>query len=115
MINCRLGRNHTPVKLACLIAACTSLGCGAARAEDAQVLLHKYDCNICHADTTTKTGPAYTSIAARYRGDPNAEAKLAAVVKKGQHGAGPWHMPPHPELSYVQARTMVRYILSLKD
>lgn len=29
-------------------------------------------------------------------------------------GEGPWHMPPHPEVSDADARRMVRYILSLQ-
>jgi cytochrome c551/c552 len=34
--------------------------------------------------------------------------------EKGSHGNGPWHMPPHPEVSDADAKAMVRYILSLK-
>lgn len=97
------------------MVACACLGIGAARAEDVQALLRKYDCYICHSDSTPKTGPAFADVASKYRGDPKAAAKLAAIVNKGHHGGGPWHMPPHPEISDAQARTMVRYILSLKN
>jgi cytochrome c551/c552 len=84
-------------------------------AEDPRVLLQRYKCYICHADRETKTGPAYADVAAHYRGDPNAVAALTAAVKQGDHGAGPWPMPPHPEVSAADARTMVRYILSLRE
>ena len=71
--------------------------------------------HAARADRETKTGPAYADVAARYRGDPKAIARLTAVVKQGAHGAGPWPMPPHPEVSAADARTMVHYILSLRE
>ena len=40
--------------------------------------------------------PAFTEIAARNKGKAQAIATLAASVRKGRHGDGPWHMPPHP-------------------
>lgn len=86
-----------------------------ASAEGPQVLLQHYKCYVCHADRETKTGPAFVDVAARYRGDPKAAATLTAEIKQGNHGAGPWHMPPHPEVSAADARAMVRYILSLRE
>jgi cytochrome c len=86
---------------------------GVARAEAPQALLQQYKCYICHADKEAKAGPAYVDVAAKYRDVPQAEAKVAAVVRKGLKGGGPWHMPPHPEVSAADARTMARYILSL--
>ncbi|HEX8011299.1 MAG TPA: c-type cytochrome [Casimicrobiaceae bacterium] len=87
---------------------------GAARAESAQALLERYRCYVCHADREARTGPAYVDVAARYKADPQAEARLVAEVRKGTHGSGPWRMPPHPEVSAADARTMLRYILSLQ-
>jgi cytochrome c len=86
-----------------------------ARAEAPRALLQQYKCYMCHADAETKAGPAYVDVAAKYRGVPHAEAIVAAVVRKGLKGGGPWHMPPHPEVSTTDARTMARYILSLKQ
>jgi cytochrome c len=103
------------VKLFCLSLALASLGIGAARAQDAQALLHRYRCDLCHADTAAKTGPSYAVIAAGYRGDAKAARKVAALIRSGAHGAGPWHMPPHPELSAAEASKMARYILSRKE
>ena len=85
-----------------------------AQAEDAPVLLQKYKCNSCHAEDETRTGPAFVDIATRYRGDSKATATVAAVIKDGARGAGPWHMPPHPEISAADAAAMARYILALK-
>lgn len=102
--------------LAALVTLCAALlGVGAAHAEDAPALLQKYKCYICHADREPKAGPAYVDVATMYRGKPNATATLVAIVKKGAHGAGPWRMPPHPEVSNAEATKIVRYILSLKD
>lgn len=98
-----------------LIVAAVIAASGVARAEAPRALLQQYKCYICHADTETKAGPAYVDVAAKYRGVPQAEAMVAAIVRKGLKGGGPWHMPPHPEVSRADARTMARYILSLKQ
>jgi len=87
---------------------------GVAQAQAPQVLLQQYKCYICHADDATKTGPAYVDVAAKYRGNPQAVAIVADVVRKGTRSGGPWHMPPHPEVSEADATKMARYILSLK-
>jgi len=84
------------------------------QAQAAQELLRQYKCYICHADDETKTGPAYVDVAGRYRGNPQAVAIVSGVVRKGASSGGPWHMPPHPEISSREATTMARYILSLK-
>jgi cytochrome c len=84
-----------------------------AAAQDPEVLLRQYKCYICHSDHEPKTGPAYVDVAAKYRDNPRAVSIVAGVVRKGVHGGGPWHMPPHPELSDADARKMARYILSL--
>ena len=52
-------------------------------------------------------------IAAKYRGDGGAEARLYAKVRDGGQGAwGPVPMPPHPHLQEGDVRTMVRWILT---
>jgi cytochrome c len=85
-----------------------------AQAPETRALLGRYKCNVCHGERETKTGPAYVDIAARYRGERRAAETLASEVKRGAHGVGPWHMPPHPEVSEVDAKKMVQYILSLR-
>ncbi|HEV2219886.1 MAG TPA: c-type cytochrome [Casimicrobiaceae bacterium] len=92
------------------------IGPGAAHAHDerAVALLHQYRCYVCHANSEPKAGPAYADVAAFYKGKAGAQSRVAAVIRNGAHGAGPWHMPPHPEVSRADARTMARYILSLR-
>jgi cytochrome c len=84
------------------------------QAQTPRALLEHYRCNSCHTEREARTGPAFVDVASKYRGDPRAVATLTAAVKRGAHGAGPWHMPPHPELSDKDARTIVEYILSLR-
>jgi cytochrome c len=78
-------------------------------------LLQQYKCYYCHADNEEKAGPSFADVAARYKGKSQAVGRLIAVVRNGRHGDGPWHMPPHPEVSEAEAKEMVRYILSLKQ
>jgi cytochrome c len=80
-----------------------------------QALLERYKCVACHRDREARTGPAFADIAARYRGDPKAPARLVAVIRSGEHGRGPWPMPPHPEVAAADAKVMVRYILSMPN
>lgn len=80
-----------------------------------QALMERYKCVACHRDREARTGPAYADVAARYRGDTAAPARLAAAIRRGEHGSGPWPMPPHPEVSAADAKVMVRYILSLPN
>jgi cytochrome c551/c552 len=64
---------------------------GFARTQAPEVLLHQYNCYICHANDETKTGPAYVNVAAKYGGKPQRVAIVGAVVRKGAHSGGPWH------------------------
>src|SRR6476659_5917183 len=100
--------------VAVALAAATHVAAAPVDASVARALLERNKCYLCHADHEPKTGPAYVDVAARYRGVPHAESRLFASVVRGSHGAGPWHMPPHPELSDADTRLMLRYILSLK-
>ena len=77
------------------------------------MLDHK--CYICHEDGYAKAGPAFVDIAAAYGRDRRNANYIADVIRRGQHGSSPWHMPPHPEVSRAEARTMARYIMSLPD
>jgi len=85
----------------------------AAAAPAATALMNQYRCYVCHEDTEPKAGPAFADVAAAYRGNPKAQSTVAAVIRRGQHGGGPWHMPPHPEISATEANTIARYILAL--
>ena len=97
-----------------MLAALASSGAAPAQDQDVPAMMQKYGCSICHSDRETMAGPAWADVAAEYRDHPKAAATLAAVVKKGVHGEGPWPMPPLPEVSDADARKIVRYILDQK-
>lgn len=75
--------------------------------------LNHYRCYICHSNQETLVGPAFAAVAAAYRGRRDAVTRIANDIRAGIRGGGPWHMPPHPEVSPEEARTMARYIMSL--
>lgn len=79
-------------------------------------LVAKSDCFTCHKVKEAATGPAYEAVAAKYApASDEVIEKLADKVIKG--GSGNWGtvpMLPHPQLSKDDAKTMVKYVMSLK-
>lgn len=73
-------------------------------------------CMACHAVDKKLVGPAWTAVAAKYRGQKGAEARLIEKVAKGGSGVwGPVPMPPNsPQVSDSEIKTLVRFILNLK-
>jgi cytochrome c len=100
-----------------LVAATAALFvAGIAHADEkGEELIKKNGCTACHSDHKKIVGPAYDDVAAKYKGDSSAVPKLMEKVKKGGSGVwGPIPMPPHPNISDADLKTMVTYILSLK-
>jgi cytochrome c len=98
-----------------VLAGAALLAAGAVQAQDATALLQKSGCTACHAIDKKILGPAYNEVAAKYRGDAGAAAKLAAKVKAGGSGVwGPIPMPPNAAVSDADIKIMVAYILALK-
>jgi cytochrome c len=65
--------------------------------------------------STKLVGPAFKDVAAKYAGQKDAEAKLAAKVMKG--GSGTWGaipMPANPQVSDAEAHTLVKWVLAQK-
>lgn len=88
---------------------------GAADAAAAQALAQKSGCLACHSIDKKVLGPAYKDVAAKYKGDKTAEAKLIAKVKAGGSGVwGPMPMPPMgAQVKDPDIKTIVEWILSL--
>lgn len=97
-------------------AASTLLLAGQASAADpAEALAQKSGCLACHQVATKVLGPAYKDVAAKYKGDKTAEAKLIAKVKAGGSGTwGPIPMPPNTQVKDEDIKTLVKWVLSLK-
>jgi cytochrome c len=87
----------------------------AADAAAAQALAQKSGCLACHSIDKKVLGPAYKDVAAKYKGDKTAEAKMIEKVKKGGSGTwGPMPMPANsPQVKDADIKTIVQWILSL--
>jgi cytochrome c len=97
------------------LAAAGLVVAGGANADAGEDLLKKSGCTASHSIDKKIVGPAYNEVAAKYKGDATAAAKLADKVKKG--GTGVWGqvpMPPNTQVSDADIKTMVAYILALK-
>lgn len=101
-----------------VVAACAlSYGQAAVAQHQAALpaLLSKNACTACHAVDRKVVGPALKDVAAKYRTDKDAPAKLAAKIKSGGSGAwGSMPMPPQPALKDEDLRLIVKHILELK-
>src|SRR5678816_1954259 len=85
----------------------------AALAAEPPPSLTHYRCYICHSDREPLVGPAFADVAAAYQGRRDAVPRIANDIRAGMKTGGPWHMPPHPEVSHDEARAMARCIMSL--
>ena len=94
-----------------MIATAALLVAGSALADDA--LLKKGNCMGCHKMEGKLVGPGFKEVAAKYKGDATAQAKLETKVAKG--GAGAWGTMPMPAMNNVKPediKAMVAYVLT---
>jgi cytochrome c len=87
-----------------------TLGATVAYAADAPDLLKAKGCLGCHDMEKKKMGPAYKDVAAKYKGDAGASAKIVGELKEGKG---------HPvkvgaKATDEEIKTMVDYVLSGK-
>jgi cytochrome c len=78
-----------------------------------QQMMAQYGCVACHAVDRKVTGPSFEDVAAKYRGQPDAESRLAEKVKNG--GSGVWGsipMPPNPQVPDADLHALVRWVLT---
>jgi cytochrome c len=81
----------------------------------AEAMMKKDNCAACHQIDKKLVGPAYVEVAAKYKGDKDAVAKLTKKVKEG--GSGVWGavpMPPNAAVSDADIKELVTWILTLK-
>jgi len=98
--------------LALLLTACAVAATPALANEE---LAKKSACTACHAIDKKLVGPSYKDVAAKYKGDKAAEAKLIDKVKKG--GSGVWGqvpMPPNASVKDEDIKTLVKWVLAVK-
>ena len=101
------------------LAGAALLAAGAAHAAldnaKAEAMMKKDGCTACHAIDKKVVGPAYVDVAAKYKGDKNAVAKLTKKVKEG--GSGVWGqipMPPNAAAPDADIKDWSTWILTLK-
>lgn len=107
-------RHHT------LLAMSTALALGATGLAQAQTsagdaLLQANGCLSCHAKHEKIVGPAYQSVADKYRGDKDAVASLVQSIQYGSKGKwGRVPMPPHPNMSAEDLKAVAQHVLATK-
>ena len=76
-------------------------------------LAKQKNCLACHAADKKLVGPSYKDVAAKYKGDKDAFAKLAKKIREG--GVGVWGqvpMPANPQVNEQEAMTLAKWVLS---
>ena len=87
----------------------------AAPSQASEQLAKKHNCLACHTVDKKVVGPSYKEVAAKYRNDKGAEARLFEKVKNGGTGVwGPVPMPPNAAVPDADIRALVKWILSQK-
>ena len=103
-------------KMKRVLLVVAALGALASNAAFANADLAKEkNCLVCHGIEAKLVGPGYKEIAAKYKGDKTAEAKLAKKIRGGGSGAwGAIPMPANPQVSEAESVTLAKWVLSLK-
>ena len=94
-----------------LIAVALGAACSAASANEG--LAKAKNCFACHAVDKKLVGPGYKEVAAKYKTDKEAVARLSKKVRDG--GVGVWGqvpMPANPQVSADEASTLVKWVLT---
>jgi cytochrome c len=95
--------------------ACLSLSTGAlAQKKGPEAALAKANCLACHTKDKMLVGPAYKTVAAKYKGQDDAVAKLMDKVRNGGSGVyGVAAMPPNPsdKISDADLKAAIEWIL----
>lgn len=82
---------------------------------EGMALAKKSNCLSCHTLDKKMVGPSFREVAAKYRGDAGAEARMAERIAKG--GSGVWGvvvMPPSPLVGEADRKALAKFVLSLK-
>jgi len=109
---------------ACLSIAAATFGLAsplthAVDAEAAKALARQNNCFKCHSVEKDKDGPAYKKVAEKFKGNPNAEARLIEHITSGEKAKFPdGHEEEHkivktsPPKDMAQIKNLVDWILS---
>lgn len=76
-------------------------------------LAKQKNCLACHATDKKLVGPSYKDVAAKYKSDKDAVAKLSKKIREG--GVGVWGqvpMPANPQVNEQEAVSLAKWVLS---
>jgi len=79
-------------------------------AQASEELAKKYSCLACHQVDKKLVGPAYQDVAAKYKGQADAAAKLSAEVAAGAGTEAKGH--PKTKASPDEIKTIVAWVLT---
>jgi len=84
--------------------------------EAGKLLISKSDCFACHKPDSKLVGPSYADIAKKYQvTDANLSLLSGKIIKGGSGTWGQIPMAAHPKITQVDAKKMVKYILSISS
>ena len=76
-------------------------------------LAQNSNCLMCHSVEKKIVGPAYKDVAAKYKDDKTAEARLVEKVTKGGFGVwGQVPMPPNAHVKPEDIKILVKWVLA---
>lgn len=102
-----------PISSGVGLASAASANTSAVATKGPSALFKSENCSTCHAPNTKLVGPSIADIAKRYQGQNEVMDKLMAKVKNG--GSGIWGaipMPPQSQLSELNSRVLIAWMLS---
>ena len=102
-----------PLMLLCGLSQAADLS----SAEQASALQLAKDtgCLSCHSLTEKIVGPAYASVAEKYKADSDAAGGLVQSIQYGSKGKwGRIPMPAHSQLSAEELNLLARWVLTIQ-
>lgn len=91
-----------------MMIAAGMLVAGSAAAQSAADLAKSKNCMNCHDLDKKKIGSSFKDIAAKYKGDKEAETKLVTALQTGKGH------PSKAAATEAELKTLVKYVLSTK-
>lgn len=84
-----------------------------AHANNVEQLARDSGCLSCHSAKEKIVGPAFSSVAAKYKGESDAVAHLMQSVKNGSKGTwGRIPMPGHSSIADEDVKRLVTWVLT---
>ncbi|WP_051304812.1 c-type cytochrome [Chitinilyticum litopenaei] len=100
--------------LTCCGLLLAAAGASAANPVNPAELAKAKACMACHAPDKKLVGPSYRDVAAKYKNDKGAVAKLATKIQKGGSGAWGSLAMPANAVTDAEAKALAQWVLSTK-